>query len=552
MEGLRSLKGVLPFLWTLAPIYLVEKLADYYYFQHDPFFYTVSGMRLELFIATALVGGVAAGAFVEDELVAFTSQTLGVAVAFALLFYACDPRVCFSTGLDGLEPARFGAFLAAVSVSGEALGRGARGRAAMRRRWALVAAFSAFFAVAYYPVIFTFAGTRLLGGLHPLAVLAVCALAAYGVAVPTAAEFGPRWGVLVPVLALGALLAASTGIATAYVGDVAPGATAAGLGALVGAGAGAATSTWSGRSAWSSRWAAPGSLGLSLVLVLLMTVVVLPDAVSGVAPSPGPPTGSQFYMAAPVYAGGYMDASAGHAEGAEVTVNFGGTNASSIQADNFISGGMGIHAAGCCVDGIDYSYRFDLYLFHGGEESLVATGWEACDDNAACGGHSWKALVYLHSAPLGQERLDQNVTLRVQWENRSVVWSYSFQGSEFTDFASFAAPAAENPAFNTGVIPGGSLGGTQPGSYFFQFGIMSRYPVERPGWSVLLDCPSLLVNGSWNCVARAKTLGGQESYWKVIWRWGEPYPDVGISTGEGMSARFNYSSPGTGSHLPLW
>jgi hypothetical protein len=546
------LKGILPFLWTFVPLYLVEKVADYYYFRHDPFFFTVSGMRLELFIVTALAGGVAAGAFIEDELAAFIPQALGVAAAFALLFYACDPRVCFSAGLDGLEPARFGAFLAAVCVSGGALGRGARGLAAMRRRWALMVAFSAFFAAAYYPVMFTFAGTRLLGALHPLPVLAACALAAYAVAVPTGAEFGPRWGLLVPVLGVGALIAASVGIAAAYVGDVASGAAAVALGTLAGAGAGVATSTWEGGRAGSNRRAASGALGLSLVLVLLMTTVVLPDAVSGVAPAPGPQPGSRFSMAVPVYAGAYMDSPPGHAEGAGVTVSFGRTNASSIQADNFLSGGIGIHAAGCCVDGIDYAYRFDIYLFHGGEESLVASGWEACDDNAACGGHSWKALIYLHSAPFAQEREDQNVTLRVQWENRSVVWSYSSPGAGSSDFASFAAPPAENPTFNTGLIPGGSLSGMQPASYFFQFGMMSRYPVGGPGWSVQLDCPSLLINGSWNCVSHAKTLGGQESYWKVIWRWGESYPDVGISKVGGTSATFDYSSPGTGSYLSLW
>ena len=71
-----------------------------------------------------------------------------------------------------------------------------------------------------------------------------------------------------------------------------------------------------------------------------------------------------------------------------MTVSFAGTNASAIEADNFLSAGMGVHSPHSCVDGIDFSYRFDAYLFHDGSERLVPTAWEVCDWNMACGGHS--------------------------------------------------------------------------------------------------------------------------------------------------------------------
>lgn len=93
-------------------------------------------------------------------------------------------------------------------------------------------------------------------------------------------------------------------------------------------------------------------------------------------------------MGAPVYEGAYMDAAPWHALGAGVTVDFTSTNPSAIQDDNFLAAGLGIHATGCCVDGIDYSYRSDLYVFHNGSELLAASGWEACDNNAACVGHA--------------------------------------------------------------------------------------------------------------------------------------------------------------------
>jgi len=250
-------------------------------------------------------------------------------------------------------------------------------------------------------------------------------------------------------------------------------------------------------------------------------------------------------MGAPVYLGGYMDAPPGHASGAEVTISFAGTNASSIQADNFLSGGIGIHAAGCCVDGIDYSYRFDLYQFHDGSETLVATAWQVCDDNAACGGHSWKVLMFSDAQPYQPTRSSDNVTLRMEWlQNRSgasVLWTYSEQGGPFANFTSFVPPTSENHDFNTGVLPGGTPTAAQSGSYFFQFGIMSRYPIGHSGWTVALTCPAVLTT-EWSCVPHARTLTGDQSFWKVFWRWGEDYPDTMVVSPQPDRMVFGFSS----------
>ncbi|HZW85328.1 MAG TPA: hypothetical protein VFE91_05445, partial [Nitrososphaerales archaeon] len=296
----------------------------------------------------------------------------------------------------------------------------------------------------------------------------------------------------------------------------------------------------------------PGSLGSLLVVALLldlsMTLVIIPDATTATSPAGG------IAKLPPVYVGGYMDAPAGHAGGVGVNVSFGGTDPSSVQEDNYLSGGIGVHGAGCCVDGIDYAYRFDVYLLHNGTEKLAATGWEACDDNAACGGHSWKVLLFSRTAALTGATPSSEVRLLLTWSpgifGPLIGWYDSTDGAPPRTFAVFKAPSPENPNFNTGVLTGGIFGQSQAASYFFQFGVSSAYPIGHPGWSVTISCPAVLTSG-WTCVDHANAVQGSQSYWKVIWRWGEDYPNVGFSA-EGTAVVFGYSALSTNSGAKIW
>ena len=168
-----------------------------------------------------------------------------------------------------------------------------------------------------------------------------------------------------------------------------------------------------------------------------------------------------------------MDTPSGGSTGVRLTVGL-KSNQSSIESNNFLSAGLGVHSPNCCVDGIDFSYRFDVYLFNNGSESLVASAWEICDNNAACGGHSWKDLMFIDSERLLNPNAS-DVLLQLEWMGRSVYWSYRVGDDPFANFTSFAAPRQENPGFNIGELGGGF--------HFFQFGIMSRYPIPHSGWS---------------------------------------------------------------------
>ncbi len=548
----RAAKVALPAVWTFAALFAVEQAANYYYLADIPaVFFTISGWRLPLFILIAVVGSVGAGALLRSLWSSLLSELVGLLLAFLTFYSLCDPRVCFSSGADGLEPLRMGFFLACVMVSGAALGMSARGTS-LTKRGQLLVSYCAFGAVAYYPVVFTFAGTRILWDLHPWATLAVLAAAAFSVSAGLTSKVGKTQGLLTPSAAILALVVLALGIASAYLATLASMILLMGLVTAI-ASASGMTLAGSGRGTRVGlQKVISAAYALGLVLVLLTMLIAVPDAVSGVVPQPGSQT--SFAMGTPVYAGAYMDSPAGHASGAGVTIRFDNASAAAIQEDNFVSAGIGIHAAGCCVDGIDYSYRFDVYLFHNGNESLAASAWEVCDDNAACGGHSWKSLMFVQTGWLGQSEVGDNITLRVAWSashDGEVDWNYVVAGGSQIRFTSFNAPQAENRIFNTGLLEGGTLGPQQTGSYFFQFGIMSGYPIGHGGWKVELACPEILTTG-WNCVDHARTLQGDQSFWKVFWRWGEDYPDVSVSAGSSRRITLEYGPSSTPSFESLW
>ncbi len=130
-------------------------------------------------------------------------------------------------------------------------------------------------------------------------------------------------------------------------------------------------------------------------------------------------------------------------------------------------------------------------------------------------------------------------------------WSYAVADGEPTSFCRFVVPPQENHNFNTGVLAGGGLNLQQTGAYFFQFGIMSRHPVGHGGWRVELICPSLLTS-EWGCVGHAKTIAGGQSFWKVIWRWGEGYPDAAVDVYDYRAIDFGFSPNPAPSFKTLW
>jgi hypothetical protein len=511
-------------LATLLPIYLVERLTNYYYFTGDKgIYFTFSGLRTELFITLVFIGSITAGILLRDLWRAMLTQTIAILAMLSLVNIFCNPRVCYSAGPDGFEPIRLGLFLGSIAVLGVAFGVSVHSRTSLSRKTSLVIPFAAYYALAYYPVIFTFAGTKLLPPYHPWAVSLLLALLSYSLAVTVSDQFGKFMG-FTPLAFLGFLIVVSAGIDSAYLSDLTQDILIIVLGSVSATVLGVVTST---RKEFVRRHSRtfPRLLGVVPVIVIAMTVILIPDAVNQLTPQGEAYQSSSFAMGAPLYAGGYMEGTANGTAGVATTVSFAGTNPTSIQSDNYLSAGMGIHSPDCCVDGIDYAYRFDIFLYHDGNESLLASAWQVCDANAACGGHSWKLLMFIKSGSLAIANDNSSVRLQLEWRNHTVDWSYGPSQGSTTEFATFEAPPKENPAFNIGVLRTDASVNQQRAAYFFQFGIASRYALGHSGWTVAFSCPSTL-NGIWTCANNVQTIQGGVSYWKVLWKWGEDYPNV--------------------------
>jgi hypothetical protein len=530
-------------LVTLLPIYLVERLTNYYYFIGDKgIYFTFSGLRTELFITLVFIGSITAGVLLRNLWRALLTQSIAILTMLSLVNIFCNPRVCYSAGPDGLEPLRLGLFLGSIALLGAALGVSVHERGSRPREASLLISFAAYFALAYYPVIFTFAGTKLLPPYHPWAISFLLGLLSYSLAVITSGQFGKKVG-FTPLAVLGFLIIVSAGIGTAYLSDLTQDVLIIVLGSVSGTALGVLTST---RREFVRRHvhAFPRLLGVVLVMVIIMMLILIPDAINQLTPQGEASQSSGFTMGAPVYAGGYMEGTANGTAGVAATVSFAGTNSTSIQTGNYLSAGLGVHSPDCCVDGIDYAYRFDVYLYHDGNESLLASAWQVCDTNAACGGHSWKLLMFTKAGFLGMSNGDSPVRLQLEWRNHTVDWSYGTSQANMIKFASFEAPAKENPAFNIGVLRTDSSVNQQRAAYFFQFGIACRYALGHGGWTVAFSCPSTL-DGAWTCANNVRTIQGGVSYWKVLWKWGEDYPNVVATKLGNHSFSLSYSPTST-------
>ena len=97
------------------------------------------------------------------------------------------------------------------------------------------------------------------------------------------------------------------------------------------------------------------------------------------------------------------------------------------------------------------------------------------------------------------------------------------------------------PIYATGKLADFFISDNQSSFYFMSGG----------GWKVLLTCPSL-ENVTWSCVKHALTLDGSQSFWKILWRWGEDYQDMSVTSTRPGEIQFGFSNESTPSFRQLW
>ena len=539
------LKAAAGGLAVVVPLYLVERATEYYFLNHMPEYAFFSSFRLTFFVAYIAAASWGVGRSSGNLRLTWAACFASLLGLYALLYVGCDPKACYSTGIDGLEPLRpFSFFLAeGMALSGAAYA--ARHRPSVSE--VLMTDVMAFYAIAYYPVIFSFAEVKLVSPLSPIPLLLMLGLVSFMVSARVHEATSDRWkGVALPTATFIALAVISFGITAQYqayaallflgllayvssiclAGSLAPSAWKAGVHKIA-----------------NSRTVT----ALLVVFVLLSVFVIPPDAVNGTAPDLS--TGSYRFLT-PVVAGGFNPSPNTGAEGVSANFTFKGTDPSAIQTDNFLAAGIGIHSPNCCVDGIDFGYRADVFLYHNTTEVFAASAWEICDTIIACGGQTWKHLMFFSSTRIASNT-SEAFQLSIRWENRTAYWSYA-SGNETETLASFHAPAQENAAFDVGWL--GPSAAPSPGGFpFFQFGIMSAYPIGHSGWSVGVSCTSILSGSRWECLDHVELFQGDVSYWKALWRWGENYPGVGATIDLAQkTAIFQYSQQPTRDFQTAW
>lgn len=535
------LLGALVFV---LPPYVFERLAEYYFLQHSALFFIFSGYRLYFDIGYALMAGWLLGHYIEGLGKVWLTVLLSTGALMALFYFACEPRLCYSFGPDGLEPLRLGSFLAAEGLLTAHLGSRAWVTARDTPFSRAAVGFATVYAVGYFPVVFTLAGAKMLSPFSPYSTYALLFFLCLTVSLSLREGTGERTAVVAPVLSVGLLLLLGSAITLQYLGD----AIALVDGALAFAALGSAAGALLGRLR-GSRGAGLPVLAL-VAAVLLMTLVVQPDAVIGrvaYASNAGAP--SSYASATPLYAGAFMSSEMVRPFAVAVNVSVPASDAAALQGGNYLAAGMGVHSADCCTDGIDYGYRFDVVVAGNGSERVVASAWKVCDANAACGGHSWKVLLYYNSSALSA-RDTGSLMLELRWENHTVIWEY-WSGETHGVAGSFLQSSRANGAFNAGWFPPPAEPGPG-GALFFQVGVSSLAPLQG-NWSATFACPSYNINGTWQCTGHEETTQGSESFWKVLWRWGEDLPNAGftaVPTNHTIS--FHRSSSTMASYQIVW
>ncbi|MGD0478021.1 MAG: hypothetical protein ABSB29_07640 [Nitrososphaerales archaeon] len=518
----------------MVPPYLIELTTEYFYFTPGTPYFFFSSLRLYFFVIYIGIASVFVGRRSSNLRLTWLSCATSILGLFLLLYIGCNPRVCYNTGIDGLEPLRSYSFFLAEGVVLSAAGFPAKNR--LTRIETALRNSAAFYSIAYYPVIFTVAGVKLVAPVSPLPVLGLVALLSFVTSARVFEEgHDRRAGLAVPIITFLVLSSVSVGIAAQYTQQAIP-LMGILLACVVAASLLGVLGPVGGREA-VRRVARSKVLTAGLVGVLLLSMVVIqPDAVNGTAPNL---VANSYHFQTPVVVGGFMSDPYVGTKGVSANFSFQGTDASSIQPNNFLAAGIGIHSPNCCVDGIDYGYRADVFLYHNASEVFAASAWEVCDTILACGGHTWKHLMYFSWAHVNSS-LESSFQLSVEWEGHTVSWLYS-AGSETRLVASFAAQSQENPAFDAGWL--GPSSTPSPGGWpFFQFGVMSAFPIDHPGWRVTVACPSIVLNSTWVCIDHAEFFQGDSSFWKALWRWGENYPSAGATVNPGSKTMtFQYS-----------
>jgi len=571
------------------PAYLFQRID--FYFGTIPgggyWYYQLSGPRLEADIVSFALGGILVAYLLRPRW-AVIQIFLSATMIWALFYVACSTfrsegllhSECYQTGPDGLAGYRLVAMMFSFGALPAIVKAASKGETPDRRLRPAIALFGAVVltvVMAWFPLTAWFSGVTYLPDL-----VAFQGLILGGV--PQIAT-----GILAARIGRSLKIAASSGVVSLLVSSagfwtlscpncdrtflyplVPAWAVFALLGGLLELGLPQGL-----RSSFKQGWL--GRIGLEdlrRVGVALVMTVCLSTLVgygfwdprvlyaSSISPSTADLTlGQSSYP----YVAGYYNSTQYRVCCLELGVSFVEANLKLLAPDNFLMAGMGVQSPNCCVDGWDLGWRADVFLLPNSSLIVSGSSWTTCDSNANCGGYFWQQLRYHAQVTLNPQNISKPIYLRMMWEPVSINgqtfyqanWYYNTTSVAWTRFGNFLPDFREGPYFDIG-IPGGVPTNLPGGAtYFYQFGVASKYPVS--GWKVLLLYPSFRYQGSWRVMERANIIQGDYSYWKAEYRWGgEPYEGVTVEANltnpelPSGTAEFVYSGGTVRDNSPLW
>ena len=508
-------------LLRLLPIYagivaipfLIESYTFYLYTIREPAFFTFSGSRWWVFLATALALGFLLGRASRRSPLTIVAggAAIAIAVLVALLYQFCDERQCYYAGPDGLGWLRLGVILFAVASVGIMVGNRSKAGAPAKSRVDAVffGAIAAIF-LGYYPsalLLDTFLPNPL-----DLAILAFASTAPFFFAGAASAMFSERKALAALSAVLGwAVLPALFGLALESAIMLAAAIPAALLGHRL-----------AGRRLASQKAAAAL---LSALIILFSAVAVHPFVDAPMNLSAFSETGRPTH-----YTGVYHDEQYFPTKRVEVTIDLGQLDASRIEREDFLLAGIGAQSPNCCKDGLDYGYRADILVTATGL-ALVARAWETCDQNAACSAYPWISTMHQFVSELrGANNYYPSLMLAMEWDKDGIVqWQYKAGSGEWSTFSSFDPPEIENPYFNLGVIWVGNPF-TNPvtnNANFYQAGVSTSGQAAPDYGQITFECLSYYdKQGEKHCVPALARVPEGNSHWKVLWKWGVPHQNV--------------------------
>lgn len=572
---------ILAVLLSFVPPLLFEKYTFYLYLIASPEFFNYSGERIWFDITWFVVAGFLSVLLVgRSRRLAFLPPVIGAAILIIAAFNVpfCEPRECYVSSTDGLGAVRDFLLLGSVGfLSGNAgLSEDAwkfssrRSRLSEVKISSFVIATLLGYALSFFPILHIFAGVSVV---HPLNYLQWF-LAAGPSAFLGSFLFVERNQTRILGF-LSGLSGITLGIATAvdvpcmscsgYTTPIASILLLAAAFSILGVFVGTRIFRKHQSAQVGKKPRLPTAIVASVILITILTLWGLFLTANFQASVYGRINGASSSGLSPfeaghsvVYSGGYLAIPRVVTQSVGVSVSFGNTNISGYTGD-FLAAGVGDQSPNCCKDGLDLAYRADAILFANGSESVLARAWWACDENIACSGYTWQQILYSHFHKISQVSFANTIELEMNWTSSiNISWFYRIHFdsngslSSWNRFGTFTPPKIQNHYFDAGLYYVGE--GNQPTdfAYFYQFGVWSGYPIHSSRWQVTMQCPKLVLNGSWACLPSAGFISGEHSFWKVLYTFGESYSGVSYRYLGNYSVSFFYAGKSPPDETRIW